>query len=133
MVCYLTLSVPHPSTLHPLRTAKLTVTITRTITRNGKVTEMHDIMINKTIGNIKGASPTPAPPWLATQIISDSTIAANSKKAFPYAHDLKSGDVITAKFGYHLVKPKALKKFGLQDSEKAKKFRVITEKTFTVK
>ena len=121
--------VPHPSTMHPLRTAKLVVTITS----GDKVTEMHDIMISKTIGNIKGESPSPAPPWLATQIISDSRISANSKKAFPYAYNLKSGDIITAQFGYHLVKPKALKKFGLQDNDEAKKFRVITEKKITVK
>jgi len=121
--------VPHSSTMHPLRAAKLMVSITS----NGTVTEMHDIDISKTIGNIKGESPSPAPPWLATQIVNDSTIYPNSKKPFPYAWDLKSGDIITAKFGYYLVKPKALKKFNLQDNKEATKFRVIQEQSLTVK
>ena len=123
-------NVPHASTLHPLRSAKLDVSITST---DGTVHEMFGIAIDKTIGSIKGESPMPTPPWLATQIIRDTTIAANSKKAYKYAWDLKSGDVITARFGYYLVKPKALKKFNLQDNKEATKFRVIREETFTVK
>ncbi|MCK5855654.1 MAG: hypothetical protein KAG56_10560, partial [Sulfurovaceae bacterium] len=58
---------------------------------------------------------------------------ANTKKAYPYEWNLKSGDVITATFGYYLVKPRALKKFDLQNNEEATKFRVIRKETFTVK
>jgi hypothetical protein len=87
----------------------------------------------KIIGSAEGASPSPTPPWLATQIIKDTRIPANSTKAYPYAWELKSGDVITAKFGYLLVKPKALKKFDLKDNKEATKFRIIKEQTFTVK
>jgi len=121
--------VPHPSTMHPLRSAKLVVTVTS----NGDVTKMQDRIIAKTIGSMKGESPSPAPPWLATQIVKDTTIPANTKKSYPYAWDVKSGDVITATFGYYLVKPKALKKFDLKDNEEATKFRVIRKETFTVK
>lgn len=123
-------NVPHASTLHPLRSAKLDVMITST---DGTVTKMFGIVIDKTIGSIKGESPMSTPPWLATQIIRDTTLAANSKKAYKYAWDLKSGDVITTRFGYYLVKPKALQKFNLQDNEEATKFRVIQEQSLTVK
>ena len=121
--------VPHPSLLHPLRSSKLVVTVTR----DGDVTKMQDRIIAKTIGSIKGESPAPTPPWLATQIVKDTTIPANTKIAYPYAWDLKSGDVITATFGYYLVKPKALKKFDLQENKEATKFRVIKKETFTIK
>ncbi|MDQ7046163.1 MAG: multiheme c-type cytochrome [Sulfurovum sp.] len=121
--------VPHASLLHPLRSSKLVVTVTR----NGSVTKMQDRIIAKTIGSIKDGKPVPTPPWLATQIVKNTTIPANTKKAFPYAWDLKSGDVITAIFGYYLVKPKALKKFDLKENKEATKFRVIRKETFTVK
>ena len=121
--------VPHASLLHPLRLGKLVVSIKR----GSDVTKMQDRKLVKIIGSQEGASPAPTPPWLATQIIKDTRIPANSSKAYPYAWDLQSGDVITAKFGYFLVKPKALKKFGLENNKEATKFRVIKEKSFTVK
>ncbi len=102
--------VPHSSLLHPLRSSKLIVTVDS----GGSVTKMQDRIISKTIGSVKGESPSPTPPWLATQIVKNTTIPANTKKAYPYAWDLKSGDVVTATFGYYLVKPKALKKFDLK-------------------
>ena len=121
--------VPHPSLLHPLRSSKLMVSVKS----SDGVVKMQDRIIAKTIGNMKGESPAPTPPWLATQIIRDTTIPANTKKAYPYEWNLKSGDVITATFGYYLVKPRALKKFDLQNNEEATKFRVIRKETFTVK
>ena len=121
--------VPHPSLLHPLRYSKLEVMVTR----NGSTTWMEDRKIYKLIGHKGKMSPTPTPPWLATEIIKDTRIPANTKKAYPYEWDLKSGDIISARFGYFLVKKGALKKFQLADNPEATKFRVITEKTFTVK
>ncbi len=121
--------VPHASLLHPLRMGKLEVTV-----KSGSdVTKMQTRKLVKVIGNHEGPSPSPTPPWLATMIIKDTRIPANSTKAYPYAWDLKSGDVITAKFGYLLVKPKALKKFNLKNNKEATKFRIISEKSFTVK
>jgi hypothetical protein len=121
--------VPHPSLLHPLRSSKLVVTVNS----GGSITRMQDRVIAKTIGSIKDGSPAPTPPWLATQIVKNTTIPANTKILYPYAWDLKSGDVVTATFGYYLVKPKALKKFDLKENEEATKFRVIRKETFTVK
>jgi nitrate reductase cytochrome c-type subunit len=121
--------VPHASLLHPLRMGKLVVTVKS----GSSVTKMATRKLVKVIGNIEDGKASPTPPWLATQIIKDTRIPANTSKAYPYAWDLKSGDVITAKFGYLLVKPKALKKFNLQDNKEATKFRIIQEKSFTVK
>ncbi len=121
--------VPHPSLLHPLRSSKLEVTVER----NGDVIRMQPRKIIKAIGHKGALSPTPTPPWLATEIIKDTRIPANSTKAYPYAWDVQSGDVITATFGYFLVKKGALKKFQLDDNPEATKFRVISKKSFTVK
>ena len=117
----------HSSTLHPLRMAKLVVSIKR----NGEVIKMEPKKLLKVIGSKETGKPTP--PWLATGVVKDTRIPGNTKKDFNYDFTLQSGDKVTAKFGYLLVKPKALKKFGLQDNEEAKKFRVIAKETFTVK
>jgi len=119
----------HSSTLHPLRLAKLVVSIER----NGKVIKMDTKKFFKVIGNHKGASPKPTPPWLADRTLKDTRIPANTKKDFSYDFALQSGDVVSAKFGYYLVKPKILKKFKLDKNEEAKKFRVITKETYTIK
>jgi len=119
----------HSSTLHPLRMAKLVVSIKR----DGKVIKMDPKKLFKVIGSKAGPSPMATPPWLATDIIKDTRIPANTKKDFKYDFALQSGDKVTAKFGYLLVKPKALKKFELENNEEAKKFRVIAKETFTVK
>ena len=100
-----------------------------TVTRDGDITKMQTRKILKKIGT----NNKPSAPWLATQIVHDTRIPANTKIAYPYKWELKSGDVITATFGYYLVKPKALKKFDLQDNKEAAKFRVIKKETFTVK
>ena len=121
--------VPHASILHPLRMGKIVVSVKR----GDDVIKMEARKLIKIIGNKVEKSPSPTPPWLATQIIKDTRIPANTVKAYPYAWDLKSGDIITAKLGYYLVKPKALKKFDLQDNKEATKFRVIRKETFTVK
>ena len=117
--------VPHASTLHPVRFSLLKVSILRA----GEVIKLEPVKIFKKIGS-KGK---PTPPWLATEIIHNTTLAANSTTKYPFKQTLKSGDVITAKFGYMLIIPKALKKFGLENNEEAKKYRVISEKTFTIK
>ncbi len=119
----------HSSTLHPLRMAKLVVSIER----DGKIIKMDPKKLFKVIGNAQGSAPKATPPWLADRVIKDTRIPANTKKDFNYDFTLQSGDKVTAKFGYHLVKPKALKKFKLENNEEAKKFIVITNEVFTVK
>ena len=119
----------HSSTLHPLRMAKLVVSIKR----GEEIIKMEPKKLLKIIGSKAGPSPKATPPWLATDVVKDTRIPANTKKDFKYDFKLQSGDKVTAKFGYHLVKPKALKKFELENNEEAKEFRVIAKETFTVK
>jgi hypothetical protein len=102
------------------------------IDRAGKVTKMKPVKIFKVIGADGKPSPMPTPPWLATQIIKDTRLMADSKNDYSYDFKLQKGDKVTVKFGHLLVKPKALKKFGLENNEEATKFRVLSEKTFTV-
>jgi len=118
---------PHSSTLHPLRMAKLLVSIER----DGKIIKMKPRKLIKIIGSKETGKPTP--PWAATGIVKDTRIPANTKKDYKYNQVLQSKDKVTVKFGYLLVKPKALKKFKLENNEEAKKFRVIAKDTFTVK
>lgn len=119
----------HSSTLHPLRLAKLVVSIKR----DGKVIKMDTKKFFKVIGNADGVSPQPTPPWLADRTIADTRIPANTKKGFTYDFKVKKGDVINAQFGYHLVKPKILKKFKLENNEDAKRFIVISKEVYTIK
>ncbi|MDQ7062118.1 MAG: multiheme c-type cytochrome [Sulfurimonas sp.] len=119
----------HSSTLHPLRMAKLVVSIER----EGKIIKMKPKKLLKVIGNAKGASPKPTPPWLADRIIKDTRIPANTKKDFNYDFKVKSGDKVTATFGYYLVKPKALKKFKLKNNKDATEFKIISKEIFLVK
>ena len=121
-------NVSHPSSLHPLRMSKLLVSIDR----DGNVTKMKVQKIFKVIGVKDKNSSKPTPPWLATQIIKESRIMADSKKDYAYDFVLQKGDKVTVKFGHLLMKPKAAKKFGLANNEEATKFRVLTEKTFTI-
>ena len=121
-------NVSHPSSLHPLRMSKLFVSVNR----DGNVTKMKVQKIFKVIGADGKDSPMPTPPWLATQIIKESRIMADSKKDYAYDFALQKGDKVTVTFGHILMKKKAAKKFGLGDNEEANKFRVLTEKTFTI-
>ena len=115
----------HSSTLHPLRMSKLVVKVIR-----GKETiNIKPLKFFKVIGK----DSKPSAPWLATEVVKDSRIGANKKEDFSFSFELKKGDKIVAEFGHLLVKTKALKKFGLEDNEEAKKFRVISEKSFIVK
>ncbi len=120
--------VPHASLLHPLRFSELRVEV-----KSGdEVTKMQTRELVKVIGSKTEEGAKPTPPWLATEIIKDTRIPANTTVDYPYRWDIKSGDVITATLGYYLVKPKALKKFDLQDNKEATKFRIIKEVSYTV-
>lgn len=117
--------VPHESSLHPVRFSQLRVTIKR----GDQVLKLKPVNMFKMIGD-KGK---PTPPWLATELIKNTSLPAHSKKSYAFNKKLEKGDRIIAKFGAMLIMPKALKKFGLEKNEEAKKFRVISEKTYTVK
>ena len=121
-------NVSHPSSLHPLRMSKLLVSVDR----DGNVSKMKTQKIFKVIGKDTNGTAKPSAPWLATKIIKESRIMADSKKDYAYEFILQKGDKVTVKFGHLLMKKKAAKKFGLEDNEEVNKFRVLTKKTFTI-
>ena len=117
--------VGHSSTLHPLRFSLLKVSVLRA----GKTISLEPKKLFEVIGH----NNKPTPPWLADSIIKDTRLKPNSKTNFDFKFKLLSGDSVHVEFGHLLVKPKVLKKFKLENNAEAKKFRVISEKTFTIK
>lgn len=116
---------PHAMLLHPLRLSKMFVTIKR----DGKVLKMKPHVFVRVIG--KGGKATP--PWIADSIVKNTMIQGNEDRIVKYANKLLKGDKVTVHLGHYLVKPKALKKFGLQNTPVATKFYTLKKQTFTIK
>ncbi|WP_200762454.1 multiheme c-type cytochrome [Nitrosophilus alvini] len=114
----------HALFLHPLRVAKLKVEVFR----NGK--KVYED--TKTFARIIGANGKPTPPWLAKEVIKNSMPGPNEKKVFKHNFKLEKGDKIKAVLGYYLVNPKMINKLGLQNSEIAKRFFILTQKQFKI-
>ncbi|EHP30928.1 hypothetical protein SMGD1_2405 [Sulfurimonas gotlandica GD1] len=115
----------HALLLHPLRMSQLRVSVER----NGKIDKFEPEVFVRVIG--KDGKPTP--PWVANTVIKDTMIKANEKRVVTYKKELLKGDKVHVTLGYFLVKPKALKKFGLDKDEVAKKFYVLKKETYIVK
>lgn len=116
----------HALMLHPLRVVQLRVNVKR----NGKVV---DKFKPEVFVRVIGKDGKPTPPWIANSIVKDTMIKANEKRVVTYSSDLKKGDEVHATLGYFLVKPGALKKFGLQNDEVAKKFYTLKTERFIIK
>ena len=116
----------HALMLHPLRLVQLRVNVKR----DGKVV---DKFKPEVFVRVIGKDGKPTPPWIANSIVKDTMIKGNEKRVVSYTSDLKKGDKVSATLGYFLVKPKALKKFGLDKDEVAKKFYVLKTEIFIVK
>ena len=115
---------PHALLLHPLRLAKLMVTVDR----GGKKIEMKPYIFVRVIGKEGKATP----PWIANAVLKDTMVHGNERKTVTYATRLQKGDKVTVHLGHYLVKPKALKKFGLQNTEAATKFYTLKKKIDTI-
>jgi len=115
----------HALLLHPLRLSQLRVSVER----NSKVEKFKPEVFVRVIG--KDGKPTP--PWVANAVVKDTMIKANEKRVVTYKKQLQKGDKVHVTLGYFLVKPKALKKFGLEKDAVAKKFYVLKKETFIVK
>lgn len=113
----------HTLVPHPLRLAKLRVTIERA----GKTIEIKPKTFVKVIGD-KGK---PTFPWLATEIIKDSSIKAFEMREVTFEEKLQKGDRVTVEFGYHIVNPKISKKLELKDKSLSK-FVILTKKQFSI-
>jgi hypothetical protein len=113
----------HTLVPHPLRLAKLKVTIQR----GGKTIEIEP----KTFVKVIGTNGKPAMPWLANSIIKDTSIKAFETRDISFDTTLEKGDIVTVEFGYHIVNPKIAKKLQLKD-ESLSKFVILTKKRFTI-
>ena len=114
----------HALTLHPLRVMKLEVSVKR----GGKVIKLPSKIFLRALGR----DGKPTPPWLATEIIKNTSIKANEKRSIKYNFHLQKGDEVKAVLGYYLVNPKLIKKLGLENDEKAKKFHILKEESFKI-
>jgi len=76
---------------------------------------------------IIGTNGKPSMPWLATEVLKDSTIKAHEVRKVAFKTPLKKGDVVTLKFGYYLVNPKAAQKLGIAE-KRATTFITLTKK-----
>jgi len=112
----------HTLVPHPLRVAKLTASIKR----EGKIIQLDPKIFVKVIGT----DGKPAFPWLATEVIKDTTIKAFEKRKVSFDAKLQAGDIVTVKFGYHKVNPKIAQKLKLKD-QSLSQFITLLEKKFT--
>jgi len=78
-----------------------------------------------------GKEGKPSMPWLATEIIKDTTIKALETRKVAYGTILQKGDSLVVEFGYYIVNPKTAQKLNITDKS-ATKFIVLTKKRFTL-
>jgi len=107
----------------PLRLNQLRVDIER----NGKIIPL----ATKSFVRIIGREGKPAMPWLATEILKDTTIKALETRKIPYDTPLHKGDNVVITFGYYLVNPKAAKKLGIKNPG-VTKFIILTKKRVVI-
>jgi len=108
----------------PLRLSQLRITIER----NGQETALTPVSFQRIIGT----EGKPSMPWTATEVIKDNTIKALEKRRITFKQKLQKGDVVTARFGYYIVNPKAAKKLDIDDAG-VTQFITLTEARFSVK
>ena len=107
----------------PLRLNQLRVSIER----NGKTIDLKPVNFVRVIGT----DGKPSMPWLATEVLKDTTIKAHEKRKVAFDAALQKGDSVVVKFGYYIANPKATKKLGIQDPNAAK-FIILTKKRFDI-
>ncbi|MCB4779208.1 MAG: cytochrome c family protein [Sulfurovum sp.] len=107
----------------PLRMSQLRVSIER----NDKLLTLpiHSFM------RIIGTAGKPSMPWLATEVLKDTTIKAHETRKIHYNTPLKKGDHLIIEFGYYLVNPKAAKQLRITDT-KVKKIIILNKKRIAI-
>ena len=80
---------------------------------------------------IIGTNGKPSMPWLATEVLKDTTIKALESRKVDFNTTLQKGDVVTVRFGYYITNPKAAEKLGI-GQKSATEFTVLTKKRFTI-
>ena len=115
----------HALSLHPMRVMQ----VRTRITREGKTIELP----NRNFARVIGANGKPTPPWLAKEVVKDTSVKGNEKRVLSYNYTLQKGDKVEVAIGYYLVNPKMLKGLGLEKSEAATKFHLFKTKSFEIK
>ncbi len=114
----------HALTLHPMRVMQLRVKIAR----DGE----SKVFTPKGFVRAIGADGKPTPPWLAKEIVKDSSVKANEKRVINYNYKLLKGDKVEVTIGYYLVNPKMLKGLNLEKSAVATKFHHFKTESFMI-
>ncbi|AKF25609.1 hypothetical protein YH65_09620 [Sulfurovum lithotrophicum] len=107
----------------PLRLNQLRINIER----DGKTIELKPVNFMRVIGT----NGKPSMPWLATEVLKDTTIKAHETRKVTFDTALQKGDSVVVKFGYYIANPKAAKKLGIQDPY-ATEFIILTKKRFEI-
>ena len=102
----------HTLFMHPLRMARLLVTIYR----NGNALPQP----SQTLQRVIGKEGKPSSPWLADSVVKNSTLKADERKSYRYDTPLQKGDIVEVAIGYYRVNPKAAKMLGIANIPEAK-------------
>lgn len=113
----------HALLLHPARVAVLKISVTR----GEKTTELEKELFVRIIGK----DGKPSMPWMAEEIVKDTMIQANEKRAVKRDFKLQEGDRVDVVLGWFLVNPKAVESLGLKDEKTATEFKVFKKQSFT--
>jgi hypothetical protein len=115
----------HAMSLHPMRMMQLRAKVIR----EGKTIKLK----HKNFARVIGANGKGTPPWLANEIVQDTTVKANEKKVSTYDYALVKDDTLEVTIGYYLVNPKMLKSLNLEKSVMATKFHHFKTEKFEIK
>lgn len=113
---------PHALTLHPLRVMELRVTLLRGDERIALQPQRFVRLI--------GSDGKPTPPWLAKEVVKDTSIQKHEKRVVSYKERLQKDDRVTVTLGYYLVNPDMAENLGLGSSPTAAAFKTLKEASF---
>lgn len=116
---------PHDFLSHPLRMVELKTLLKR----DGKTQTLKNHTFIRSIGT----EGKPTMPWLATEVVEDTMLKANEKRAVAFDTPLQSGDEIETTLGFYVVNPKAAKKLGLDGDKELSEFTALKSAYFKIK
>ena len=115
----------HAMSLHPMRMMQ----VRAKVSRKDKTIQL----AHKNFARVIGVNGKGTPPWLAQEVVQDTTVKAHEKKLLDYDYTLEKGDTLEVNIGYFLVNPKMLKSLDLGKSEVATKFHHFKTEKFEIK
>jgi len=114
----------HALLLHPLRVAKLKVTVQRA----GESIVLED----KTFARVIGKDGKPAMPWVADSEVQNNMIQHNEKRAVAYPFALQKTDRVEVVLGYYLVHPDVVSQLGLEKDRATTEFKILKKESFEI-